>query len=262
MSDQTETSTDSLTPLISLSGKKALVTGGGRGIGKDIVTTLLRAGADVAYISNSLSPSHSEMEQLAARQDLNVQGYSANVANREKMEEVLKQIAGQFGHIDILVNNAGITRDRLLFSMNSEHWQEVIDVNLSSAFYLIKALSRPMALKKSGCIINMSSIVGLIGNAGQANYAASKAGLIGLTKSVARELASRSIRVNAIAPGFIMTPMTEKLSEKQREGVLAQIPLGRLGSPAEVSRIVLFLASDLASYVTGQVITVDGGMAI
>uniref|UniRef100_UPI00389916D8 3-oxoacyl-[acyl-carrier-protein] reductase n=1 Tax=Candidatus Haliotispira prima TaxID=3034016 RepID=UPI00389916D8 len=247
---------------MSLRGKKALVTGGGRGIGKDIVNTLLGAGADVAYISNSLSPEQGEMEQLAQQNGVTVQGHAANVADRPRMEEVLKQLADGFGHIDILVNNAGITRDGLLFGMKPEQWQEVIDVNLSSVFHLTKVLSRQMALKKSGCIINMSSVVGLIGNAGQANYAASKAGLIGLTKSVARELAGRSVRVNAIAPGFIETTMTGKLNDKQREGVLGRIPMGRMGSPEEVSRIVLFLASDLASYVTGQVIPVDGGMAI
>ena len=247
---------------ISLKGKKALVTGGGRGIGKDIVKTLLQAEADVFYISNSLSPEHPEMEQLAQQNQVRVQGYEANVADEAKMEQILKQIAHNFGHIDILVNNAGITRDGLLFGMKSQQWQEVIDVNLNSVFYLTKTLSRPMALKKSGCIINMSSIVGLTGNAGQANYAASKAGLIGFTKSVARELASRDVRVNAIAPGFIETPMTDKLNDKQRESVRNQIPLGRLGRPEEVSRIVLFLASDLATYVTGQVIPVDGGMTI
>ena len=248
--------------LISLEGKKALVTGGGRGIGKDIVKTLLQAGADVAYISNSLSPEHSEMEQLARQSDVHLQGLEGNVADEATVSELLKQIADQLGHIDILVNNAGITRDGLLLAMKTKQWQDVIDVNLSSVFYMTRALSRPMALKKSGCIINMSSIVGMIGNAGQANYAASKAGLIGFTKSVARELASRGVRVNAIAPGFIATPMTEKLNDKQRAGVLGQIPLGRMGQPEEVSRIVLFLASDLASYVTGQVIPVDGGMAI
>ncbi len=248
--------------LVSLKGKRALVTGGGRGIGKDIVKTLLQAEAEVVYISNSLSPEHSQMQQLALQNQVRVDGYEANVADEAKVEEILNKVALEYGHIDILVNNAGITRDGLLFSMKSEQWKEVIDVNLNSVFYLTKLLSRQMALKKAGCIINMSSIVGLIGNAGQVNYAASKAALIGFTKSVAREIASRGVRVNAIAPGFIETPMTEKLSDKQREKVLAQIPLGRFGQPEEISRIVLFLASDLATYMTGQVIPVDGGMAI
>ena len=253
---------EAIKQLISLKGQKALITGGGRGIGKDIVNTLLQAGADVAYISNSLSPEHAEMEALAAQNGTSVRGYAGNVADVERVEELLEQLGNEFGHIDILVNNAGITRDGLLFGMKNEQWQEVLNVNLNSAFYLTRRLARQMALKKSGCIINMSSVVGLIGNGGQANYAASKAGLIGFTKSVARELAGRGVRVNAIAPGFIQTAMTEKLNEKQRKGILEKIPLGRMGGTEEVSRIVLFLASDMASYVTGQVISVDGGMAI
>ena len=254
--------TNGIASSIMLTGKRALVTGGGRGIGKEIVRTLLCSGAEVIYISNSLSPEHEVMEQLAHQNGVNVQGYEANVADSHQVDHILKQIASDSGDIDILVNNAGITRDKLFFAMSDNEWQEVLDVNLNGAFYVTRALARLMARKKSGCIINISSVVGLIGNAGQVNYSASKAGLIGFTKSIARELASRNIRVNAVAPGFIKTSMTEKLNEKIQESVLQKIPMGRMGCPEEVSRIVLFLASDLATYVTGQVITVDGGMSI
>jgi 3-oxoacyl-[acyl-carrier protein] reductase len=245
-----------------LQGQKAIITGGARGIGKEIVVTFLKNGASVYFIDLMPSESMAEYESLAAEHSATVSYHECNVADEEQVIAVVKQIEEESGGIDILVNNAGITRDGLVFRMSKENWNDVITVNLTSAFYMSKAVSRTMIQRRTGSVINVSSIVGVHGNAGQCNYSASKAGLIGLTKSLAKEVAGRNVRVNAVAPGFIQTAMTDKLNEKQKEGLSTQIPMVRLGQPEEVAKVILFLASDLASYVTGQVILIDGGMGM
>ena len=245
-----------------LEGKKAIVTGGARGIGKEIVTKFLSEGASVYFIDLQPSEFLSEYESIASTTGATVSYKECNVADEAQVESVTKDILEEAGEIDVLVNNAGITRDGLIFRMSMQNWMDVLNVNLTSAFLMSKALARPMIKQRTGTIINVSSIVGVHGNAGQANYAASKAGLIGLTKSLAQEVAGRSVRVNAVAPGFIRTAMTEKLSDEQREALQKQIPMVRLGEPEEVAKVILFLASDLSSYVTGQVILIDGGMGM
>ncbi len=245
-----------------LSGKKAIVTGGSQGIGKEIVTALLKDGASVYFLDINPSDFMGEYEELASSSGTIVEFRECNVANEEQVAGVVKEVLDASGGIDVLVNNAGITRDGLLFRMSEQNWDDVLAVNLKSAFLMSRAVARSMLQRRTGSIINISSIVGVHGNAGQANYSASKAGLIGLTKSVAQEVASRSIRVNAVAPGFIKTAMTDKLTEQQRENMLSQVPMARLGDPSEVAKVVLFLASDLSSYVTGQVIGIDGGMGM
>jgi 3-oxoacyl-[acyl-carrier protein] reductase len=245
-----------------LEGKKALVTGGSRGIGREIVLSFLKNGASVYYLDLQEGDSMAEYQSLAKETGASVVYKEANVANEDRVNEVIDEIVKESGGIDIVVNNAGITRDTLIFRMKSEDWKSVLDVNLSSAFYISKAISRSMIKQRGGSIINVASIVGVIGNAGQVNYSASKAGLIGLTKSLAREVASRNVRVNAIAPGFIVTPMTDKLNEEQKEALYSQIPMGRLGDPEEVAKVVLFLASDLSSYITGEVLKITGGLGM
>lgn len=245
-----------------LQGQKAVVTGGARGIGKDIVITFLKNGASVYFIDLMPSEFMDEYKTIAAEHNATVSYHECNVADEDQVTDVVKAIADESGGIDILVNNAGITRDGLVFRMSKENWNDVLSVNLSSAFYMSKAVSRLMIQKRAGSIINVSSIVGVHGNAGQCNYSASKAGLIGLTKSLAKEVAGRNVRVNAVAPGFIQTAMTDKLNDKQKEGLSTQIPMVRLGQPEEVAKVILFLACDLASYVTGQVILIDGGMGM
>jgi len=245
-----------------LEGKKAIVTGGARGIGKEIVMSFLKEGASVYFIDLMASEFMSEYETTAKEHSAEVVYKECNVADEEHVASVVKEIVDESGGIDILVNNAGITRDGLIFRMSKENWNDVISVNLNSAFFMSKAIARSMIQRRTGAIINVSSIVGVHGNAGQCNYSASKAGLIGLTKSLAQEVAGRNVRVNAVAPGFIQTAMTDKLSEEQREKLSAQIPMVRLGQPEEVAKVILFLASDLASYVTGQVILIDGGMGM
>ncbi len=244
-----------------LRDKTALVTGGARGIGKTIALALAESGADVIIVDLNQSDAESaaaEIEKLGRR----AVGLSGNVSSASDVEEFIKKAANIFGKIDILVNNAGITRDTLLLRMKEEDWDAVINVNLKGAFLCTKAVSRLMMKQRYGKIINISSVVGVMGNAGQANYAASKAGIIGFTKSVAKELASRNITVNAIAPGFIVTSMTDVLAEDVKENLKEQIPLGRLGTPEDIANTVLFLASDAASYITGQTISVDGGMVM
>ena len=242
-----------------LAGKKAIVTGGGRGIGKAIALTLARAGADIAVLELDQTGAAQTAEEVAeiGPESLAV---AVDVSDFTRVQEELDKILDLWERIDIVVNNAGITRDTLLMRMKEEDWDAVLNVNLKGAFNVCRAVARAMIKRKSGCIVNIASIIGMMGNAGQANYAASKGGLISLTKSLARELAARGIRVNAIAPGLIATSMTDKIPPELREKMIAAIPLGRMGEEEDVARVVLFLASPAASYVTGQVLVVDGGM--
>jgi len=243
-----------------LEGKVAIVTGAARGIGKAIALKLASEGANIAFtdliIDENALATQNEIEALGVK----AKGYASNAANFEETHTVVNEIQKEFGHIDILVNNAGITKDGLMMRMSEGQWDAVINVNLKSAFNFIHAVTPVMMKQRNGSIINMSSVVGVSGNAGQANYSASKAGMIGLAKSVAKELGSRGIRANAIAPGFIETEMTHALSDEQRAKWNESIPLRRGGSPEEVAKVTLFLASDLSSYVSGQVINVCGGM--
>lgn len=241
-------------------GKIALITGGSRGIGARIVETFLENGATVHNFSRSAGDSLERLQASYGSDRLIHHG--VDVADESAVSEAVAAVLEQSGRVDVLVNNAGITRDGLIMRMSAEDWRSVLDVNLASAFFTSKALARPMIKQRAGAIINITSVVGLTGNAGQANYAASKAGLIGLTKSLAREVASRNVRVNAIAPGFIETEMTDRLNETQREALQSQIPMGRIGSAAEIASVCVFLASDMASYITGEVITVGGGLAM
>lgn len=243
-----------------LEGKVALITGASRGIGKGIAEVFASHGASIAFTYASSDEKARAFEAELAAMGVKAKGYKSDAADFSAAETLVNDIVTEFGTVDVLVNNAGITRDTLLMRMSEDQWDEVIRVNLKSAFNLTKAVIRPMLKAKSGSIINMSSVVGVSGNAGQANYAASKAGMIGFTKSVAQELGSRNIRCNAIAPGFIETEMTEKLDPKVVEEWRATIPLKRGGTPADVANTTLFLASDLSAYVTGQTIHVCGGM--
>jgi 3-oxoacyl-[acyl-carrier protein] reductase len=245
-----------------LEGKKAIVTGGSRGIGREICLAFLHNGASVYYLDLADGDSLSEYQEIASKHGAVAEFREANVADEDGVTKVINDLVAATGGIDIVVNNAGITRDGLIFRMSSKDWGDVLSVNLSSAFYVSKAIARHMIKQREGAIINVASIVGVIGNAGQTNYSASKAGLIGFTKSLAREVAGRNVRVNAIAPGFINTAMTEKLNEEQKDALRAQIPLGRIGEPSEVAKVVVFLASDLSSYLTGQVIHITGGMGM
>jgi 3-oxoacyl-[acyl-carrier protein] reductase len=245
-----------------LAGKTALVTGATRGIGKGIALKLAQQGANVAFTFVSSVEKAKIFEAELAALGVKAKGYQSNAAQFAEAEILVNEIVKEFGSLDILVNNAGITRDNLLMRMTEEMWDEVMDTNLKSAFALIKAVQRPMMKNRFGSIINITSVVGITGNAGQANYAASKAGMIGLTKSVAKELGSRNIRCNAVAPGFIETEMTEALSEDVRAEWVKGIPLKRGGSPEDVANTVLYLASDLSTYVSGQTICVDGGMVM
>jgi 3-oxoacyl-[acyl-carrier protein] reductase len=245
-----------------LKGKKAIVTGGARGIGMEIVLAFLREGATVYFIDLKPSDSLAKAESAASQGGGGLFYRQANVAVEEEITPVIEAILKEAGALDILVNNAGITDNDLIFRMTLERWNRVLAVNLSSAFLISKVVARHMAKQKSGSIINMASVVGVGGNAGQASYAASKAGLIGLTRSLAKEVGSRGVRVNAVAPGYIDTEMTRELPDAAREAFLTQIAMNRAGSPTEVAKVVTFLASDLASYVSGDVIRVDGCMAI
>ena len=239
-----------------LENKVAVVTGAGRGIGKAIAVRLAGEGARVACCGRTLANAESTAREVGGT------AYAVDVADAKQVGETCEKILKDFGRVDILVNNAGVTRDQLLMRMSDEDWDAVLGTNLKGAFNFTKSLSRSMLKQRSGRIINISSIIGLTGNAGQSNYAASKAGLIGFTKSVARELASRGITANAVAPGFIVTDMTQALSAEMQEQLKQRIALGRLGTAEDVANVVLFLASDLAGYVTGQVVTVDGGMTM
>ena len=243
-----------------LEGKVALITGGSRGIGKAIALRFAAEGADIAFTSRSTNDVSRATEAEIAALGVRVKSFASNAASFEEAHEVVKQVVEAFGRVDVLVNNAGITQDGLMMRMSEEQWDAVIDTNLKSAFNYIHAVTPLMMRQRSGSIINLSSVVGVSGNAGQCNYAASKAGMIGLAKSLAKELGARGVRANCITPGLIATDMTEALPEEMREQLAKSIPLRRAGEADEVAKVALFLASDLASYVTGQVINCCGGM--
>ncbi|HOI26771.1 MAG: 3-oxoacyl-[acyl-carrier-protein] reductase [Paludibacteraceae bacterium] len=243
-----------------LEGKTALITGAARGIGKAIALKYAREGANVAFTDLVIDENGKATEAEIAALGVKAKGYASNAANFEETHKVIDQVVADFGRIDILVNNAGITKDGLMMRMSESQWDAVITVNLKSAFNFIHACTPVMMKQKSGSIINMSSVVGVSGNAGQCNYSASKAGMIGLTKSIAKEIGSRGIRANAIAPGFIITDMTAQLNEDVRKDWESKIPLRRGGTPDDVANVATFLASDLSSYVSGQVIHCCGGM--
>jgi 3-oxoacyl-[acyl-carrier protein] reductase len=239
-----------------------VVTGAGRGIGKAIAERFAAEGAKVAVISRTEANSNNAAEAINATHPGAAKGYAVDVSDGAKVAELGKQVLADLGSVDILVNNAGVTRDGLALRMSEEDWDTVLDTNLKGAFNLVKAFQRSILKSKNGRIINIASVIGLIGNAGQCNYAASKAGLIGFSKSLAREFAGRAITVNAIAPGFIVTDMTNELNDAQKEGVLKQIPLGSFGDAVDIANAAAFLASDEARYITGQVLAVDGGMVM
>ncbi|MFK2820276.1 3-oxoacyl-[acyl-carrier-protein] reductase [Flavobacteriaceae sp. LMIT009] len=243
-----------------LEGKTAIVTGGSRGIGKGIVKVFAEQGANVAFTYSSSAQAAKEIEKELSGLGVKVKGYQSNAADFEQAQELANEVMQEFGSIDVLVNNAGITKDNLLMRISEEDFDKVIEVNLKSVFNMTKAVQRTMLKQRKGSIINMSSVVGVKGNAGQTNYAASKAGIIGFSKSVALELGSRNIRSNVIAPGFIETEMTAKLDEETVKGWRAAIPLKRGGSPDDIANACVFLASDMSAYITGQTINVDGGM--
>jgi len=244
-----------------LKDKVALITGSGRGIGREIALTFARQGADVISIDIDLQ-SATEISKLVESEGRSSKAYACDISDFEMTHRVLNSAIEDFGKIDVLVNNAGITRDNLLLRMTEEEWDLVLKVNLKGAFNVTKAVLKQMIKQRSGKIINIASVIGIMGNAGQANYAASKSGLIAFTKSLAKELASRNINVNAIAPGYIKTKMTEVLSDEIKNQILSLIPLARFGQPQDVANCALFLASPLSDYITGQVIVVDGGMVM
>ena len=243
-----------------LEGKVALITGAARGIGKAIALKFASEGADIAFTDLVINEDAQQTEKEIAALGVKVKAYASNAANFDETHTVVESIKEEFGHIDILVNNAGITKDGLMLRMTEQQWDAVIGVNLKSAFNFIHACTPIMMRQRGGSIINMASVVGVHGNAGQANYSASKAGMIALAKSVAQEMGSKGIRANAIAPGFIETAMTAALKDEVREEWVKKIPLRRGGKPEDIADVATFLASDLSSYVSGQVIQVDGGM--
>lgn len=245
-----------------LTGKTALITGAARGIGKAIALKFASEGANVAFTDLAIDENGKAAEAEIAAFGVKAKGYASNAADFAQTEEVVKQVKEEFGSIDILVNNAGITKDGLLMRMKESDWDAVLTTNLKSVFLFVKALQRTLMKSPAGRIINISSIVGLTGNVGQSNYSASKAGVIGFTKSMAQEIASRKVTVNAIAPGFISTDMTDAIPEKAREALLSRIPLAGLGKPEDIAHAATFLASDEARYITGQVLVVDGGMTM
>ena len=247
---------------MKLNGKVALVTGASRGIGAAIASKLASLGCDVAInYAGNIQKAEETLNSVKAY-GVNAQIYQANVANYEEVEAMTKQIIKDFGHLDIIINNAGITSDNLMMRMDQDSFDSVIDVNLKGTWNVCKSITRPILKQRSGVIINLSSVVGINGNVEQVNYAASKAGVIGLTKSLAKEFASRNIRVNAVAPVYVKSDMTAKLSEEITEKVLENIPLGQLGEVEDIANAVAFLVSDEARYITGQVLVVEGGMAI
>jgi 3-oxoacyl-[acyl-carrier protein] reductase len=243
---------------IDLSGRVALVTGSTRGIGRQIAVTLAECGARVAVVGRDSA----RAEEVAKALGIDSRGFACDVSHTEQVSALIDQVGSAFGSIDILVNNAGVTRDNIVMRLKDDDWDAVLNANLRGAFAAIRACSRVMIKRRWGRIISIASVVGLMGNKGQANYAASKAGLIGLTKSVAKELASRNVLANVIAPGFIETDMTKTLTPEARQAIASQIPLERLGSPADVAGLTAFLASEHAAYITGQVFVVDGGLVM
>ena len=248
-----------------LKGKKALITGGTAGIGKAIAHLFVQNGADVAIFGTNperAAEALKELESVRINEAQKIVSFLTNVSNTKEVDTTIQQLLQSWGNVDILVNNAGIVRDNLLMKMSEEEWDTVVDVNLKSVYNTCRALVRSMMKVRSGKVINITSVVGLTGNAGQTNYAASKAGMIGFTKSLAKEVASRNICVNCVAPGYIQTQMTDGLSDAVKEAIQAKIPLSRLGQSSDIAHAVLFLASDLANYITGQVLTVDGGMVM
>ncbi len=247
--------------MMTLTDQVVLVTGGSRGIGFAIAKRFVESDAQVIISSRSEESLNAAAEKLSAGNKL-VEAIPCDVSNPEAIQALINAVIEKYDRIDVLVNNAGITRDNLMLRMNEQDWDRVVDTNLKGVFFTTKFASRYMLKQKSGCIINISSVVGITGNPGQTNYAASKSGILGLTKATALELASRNIRVNAIAPGYITTEMTEKLTDKQKQELTALIPLKKLGTPEDVANLAVFLASDQASYITGQVLRVDGGMVM
>jgi len=244
-----------------LEGKTAIITGATRGIGKGIAEKFAEQGANVAFtFVSSEEKAKVVADDIASKYGVQIKGYKSNAGDLKSTEELVAQVLEDFGNVDIVVNNAGITKDGLLMRMSEENWDDVMDINLKSVFNMTKAILRTFLKNKNGVIINMSSVVGVTGNGGQSNYSASKAGIIGFTKSVAQELGSRNIRSNAIAPGFIATEMTGALDEKVVEGWLQNIPLKRAGTPEDIGNVCVFLASDMGAYVNGQVLSVCGGM--
>lgn len=245
-----------------LTGKTAIVTGGSRGIGRAVSLLLAREGANVAIVYAGNTAAAEETKQQAEALGAAAAVFQCDVADEQAVADMVKDVKTQFGSVDILVNNAGITRDGLLMRMKEADWQAVLDTNLTGVYHCTKAVSKLMMKQRQGAVINLSSVVGETGNAGQANYAAAKAGIIGFTKAVAKELASRNIRVNAVAPGYVETDMTAGLPDSAKEDMLRSIPLGRPATADDVAQAVLFLASDQAKYITGQVLNVDGGMVM
>ncbi len=245
-----------------LKGKTAVISGGSRGIGKAIALEFAKNGASVAIIYGGNDEKAKETVDELEKSGVKAKAYKCDVASFEGSKSTIKAVLEDFGKVDILVNNAGITKDGLILTMDENSFDQVININLKGSFNLIKHLYSPMMKQRSGRIINMASISGMMGNAGQANYASAKAGLIGLTKTVAKELAGRNVTCNAIAPGFIETDMTDALSDKVKEASLAMIPMKRMGRPEEIAKLALFLASDNSSYITGEVIKIDGGLYI
>ena len=246
----------------SLQNQIALITGGNAGIGLAIALKFAEEGATVIIIGTNPIKGESAIEEIKQKTGQTAFFYSANVGKTAIVDEIIKKVLEAFGRIDILVNNAGITADQLLIRMSEEDWDRVLEINLKSCYNLCHALVRSMVKAQSGKIINISSVIGIKGNRGQSNYAASKAGMIGFTKALAQEVASRGIQVNAVAPGFITTAMTEKLNDELQAAILKTIPMGHMGSTTDVANVVWFLASPLSNYITGQVITVDGGMVM
>ena len=247
---------------MELQGKTAIITGAGRGIGKIIAMKLSEMGANIVINDILISADADKTAEEINNNGRNAIVIKGDVRNTEDVQEVVKGAMDRFGSVDILVNNAGITRDTLIMKMSEKDWDDVLDINLKGAFNCIKSVTRIMMKQRSGTIINVASVVGVMGNAGQANYASSKAGLIGLTKSVAKELAPRGITCNAIAPGFIQSDMTDKLTESVKEQYMSNIPLRRFGTPDDVGNVVAFLASERANYITGQVLHIDGGLVM
>jgi 3-oxoacyl-[acyl-carrier protein] reductase len=246
-----------------LKGKKALITGGTSGLGKEIALTFAEEGADVAIMGTNLERAKQTIEELEKNKGEESQKFwfdTVDVGNKQEVDQSIDRLLKEWEGVDILINCAGVTRDGLFMKMSEEDWDQVINTNLKSVYNLSHALVRPMIKARKGKIINVTSVVGLTGNPGQVNYAASKLGMVGFTRSLAKELGSRGINVNCIAPGFFETPMTDVLNAEQREGILKRVPMGRLGNPKEIAHAAVFLASHMSDYITGQVLTVDGGM--